>query len=200
MIPVETMLSVKPKHIVLSVNAQLGMLETHIQNATHVCRSNMFYFLLSSSSNPVIFTDECLTDDDCPLTKACVSQECVDPCLRTSCGSRAECQVEYHRPHCYCPISLQGNPLVSCDEVGCRQDEDCRGNERCEYLSQNCVPLCQQSPCAVGASCVAQNHREICNCIHPLQGDGYTFCDQRKLRFILRGYVASQTHFIHILP
>lgn len=124
--------------------------------------------------------DECVTDSDCPLTKACVSQECIDPCLRTSCGQRAECNVEFHVAHCFCPPGLQGNPIVRCVEVGCLQDEDCDTREKCDYASQRCIPLCRGQPCAAGAECTARNHQEQCRCRPPLQGDGYAYCEERK--------------------
>lgn len=39
---------------------------------------------------------ECLTNDDCPLRKACVDKHCVDPCLR-ACGENAICNVVNHK-------------------------------------------------------------------------------------------------------
>ena len=124
--------------------------------------------------------DECLKDDDCPFTKSCVNKECTDPCHQTACGKQAVCLVEYHRAHCSCPAGLQGNPLVSCEQVGCRTDDDCQQQQRCDYSSRNCVPLCTGSSCALGATCQAQSHKESCKCNPPLQGDGYSFCEKRK--------------------
>ena len=65
---------------------------------------------------------------------------------------------------------------MSCTPVGCREHSDCRDNERCDRLSQNCLPLCSPGPCAEGARCEARGHREVCTCRPPLQGDGYAFC------------------------
>ena len=119
---------------------------------------------------------ECLTNNDCPYDKACQNQECVNPCLTTSCGSNAICEVEYHQSRCICSPGLQGNPLVSCTEVGCRSDNDCNDREKCNHQTQSCEPLCQRSPCARSATCEAKNHRENCICPPPLQGDGFAFC------------------------
>ena len=124
--------------------------------------------------------DECLTDRDCPLTKACQNQKCIDPCLEVSCGALAVCSVEYHRARCTCPPGLQGNPLVRCVPVGCLENADCNQDERCDYPTQKCEPLCVTSPCAVNARCEASNHRERCICERPYEGDGYALCALRK--------------------
>ena len=129
---------------------------------------------------------ECRSDSDCPLDKTCRSNECVDPCPLVICGSRAQCKADQHRGICTCPPSLQGNPYVSCTEVGCQSNDDCRSDEKCDYRTRSsskrdCVPLCINHNCAQGARCEAQNHREICTCNYPLQGDGYTSCTERKI-------------------
>ena len=72
-----------------------------------------------------ILLDECQVDDDCPFSKECKDNECKDPCLRISCGSRAECKAEAHKAVCYCPPGMQGNPFISCSEVGCTSNSDC---------------------------------------------------------------------------
>ena len=125
-------------------------------------------------------------DDDCPLTKACVAQECVDPCITTSCGRNAECKVQRHKAICVCPRGMQGNPLVACTEVGCRTNDDCADNEKCDYLNgvlgkRECQPLCRRNPCAQNAICKATGHQEVCECQPPYQGDGYTTCYKRKI-------------------
>ena len=125
-------------------------------------------------------------DDDCPLTKACVAQECVDPCITTSCGRNAECKVQRHKAICVCPRGMQGNPLVACTEVGCRTNDDCADNEKCDYLNgvlgkRECQRLCRRNPCAQNAICKATGHQEVCECQPPYQGDGYTTCYKRKI-------------------
>ena len=123
---------------------------------------------------------DCRSDDDCPYDKTCKSNECVDPCPFTICGSRAICKPERHKGICVCPRGLQGNPFVSCTEVGCQSNDDCSFDEKCNFQTRDCEPLCVRSPCAPGARCEAHNHREICTCNYPLQGDGYTSCLERK--------------------
>jgi hypothetical protein len=123
-----------------------------------------------------------LVDKDCPLDKACRSQECVNPCLTTQCGTRAVCEVDFHTAICVCPPGLQGNPQAACIEAGCRQDSDCATNEKCGfipgrgYTRKECQPLCNPGNCAIGADCTARNHKETCSCRFPLKGDGYAAC------------------------
>ena len=132
------------------------------------------------------FLDECQVDNDCPLDKACKSQECVDPCLTTICGTRAQCEVDFHTAICVCPPGLQGNPLVACIEAGCSSNPDCASTEICDFVPgsgftrKECQPLCRPGNCAQGAECSARDHREICTCRYPLIGDGHVSCVERK--------------------
>ena len=131
------------------------------------------------------FLDECQVDSDCPYSKHCKDKECKDPCLEIQCGRRAICITQDHRAVCECPSSLQGNPLVSCTEAGCSSSLECSDNEKCDYVTpsstrKECEPLCRKNPCARGASCTTSNHREICTCDYPLQGDGYISCTECK--------------------
>ena len=131
---------------------------------------------------------ECQVNKDCPLDKVCKSQECVNPCLTTACGTRANCEVDFHTAICVCPPGLQGNPQAACIEAGCRQDTDCATNEKCGfipgrgYTRKECQPLCNPGNCAIGADCTARNHKETCSCRFPLKGDGYAACVERKCR------------------
>lgn len=186
-IPVEILMdlvarmpSVRRVCIGQSADALLDGVEILMSNAINVGFEGNFFITLHLLYSIPLLPDECLTNDDCPLSKACVSQECVDPCLRTSCGHRAECEVNYHTARCLCPQGLQGNPLVSCQAVGCQQDEDCDQKERCDFSSQQCIRLCQGQTCAQGAICDARNHKESCTCRPPLEGDGYVYCERRK--------------------
>ena len=131
--------------------------------------------------------DECLVDNDCPLDKACKSQECVNPCLTTICGTRAHCEVDFHTAICVCPPGLQGNPLVACIEAGCSSNSDCATTEKCDFVPgsgftrKECQPLCQPvNSCVQGAECSARDHREVCTCRYPLIGDGRVSCVERK--------------------
>ena len=131
--------------------------------------------------NLVFVVDECTVNDDCPQDKACVSQECVNPCLRTSCGDRALCEVNFHQSQCVCPPGLQGNPIVQCIEVECRYDNDCATDEKCDASNQKCFKVCQRNPCgADNAICEGKNHRKNCFCPPPLQGDGNVYCGLKR--------------------
>ena len=140
----------------------------------------------SFQSFPLNFLDECQVDNDCPLDKACKSQECVDPCLTTICGTRAQCEVDFHTAICVCPPGLQGNPLVACIEAGCSSNSDCATTEKCDFVPgsgftrKECQPLCRPGNCAQGAECSARDHREVCTCRYPLIGDGHVSCVERK--------------------
>jgi len=65
-----------------------------------------------------IFNAECLINDDCAIDNFCDVTEkvCKDPCvfLENVCGERALCKVKIHRPLCYCPDGLVGNPHAAC--------------------------------------------------------------------------------------
>ena len=177
--PVGQMQSAPLPTIVQFALARLVGLEMPMKSASNVSKKikSWKYIFLAN----ILALDECRRDADCPLDKTCHREECVDPCQLTSCGDRAICKAKFHRAHCQCPAGLQGNPLVQCLSVGCQQDEDCSTRERCDYASQECYPLCNPGSCAPGASCRAENHRESCSCNPPLQGDGYAFCERRKL-------------------
>ena len=49
------------------------------------------------------FQHDCLVDEDCARDRACVNNECINPCDDSTCGIRAQCEVDYHRPRCVCP-------------------------------------------------------------------------------------------------
>lgn len=52
---------------------------------------------------------------ECPEHKACINQQCRDPCiLRDPCGENAFCKVEEHEPKCKCPEGYLGNPKTGC--------------------------------------------------------------------------------------
>ena len=134
------------------------------------------------------FLDECLVDNDCPRDKKCKSQECVNPCLTTVCGTQARCEVDFHTAICVCPAGLQGNPLVACIEAGCSRNDECATNEVCDFAPgsgftrKECQPLCNPGNCHFGADCTARDHRETCRCKSGLTGDGFASCVERKLR------------------
>lgn len=56
---------------------------------------------------------ECVMNNDCEASKACLLRKCQDPCPG-SCGLNAECQVVNHRPSCFCLPRYTGNALAAC--------------------------------------------------------------------------------------
>jgi len=59
---------------------------------------------------------ECVINSDCPRSRACVNQKCVDPCPGM-CGHNALCAVFNHAPNCECLPGYTGNPIVGCHIV-----------------------------------------------------------------------------------
>ncbi|XP_018406973.1 PREDICTED: neurogenic locus notch homolog protein 4-like, partial [Cyphomyrmex costatus] len=59
---------------------------------------------------------ECVLNNDCPNTRACVRNKCVDPCPGV-CGQNAICNVYNHVPMCTCPSGMDGNAFVLCSPV-----------------------------------------------------------------------------------
>lgn len=43
----------------------------------------------------------------------CLNRHCTDPCPG-ACGLNAVCTAVAHEPHCDCPPSTTGNPLIEC--------------------------------------------------------------------------------------
>ena len=113
--------------------------------------------------------------------------------MTTHCGTRAECEVDFHTPICVCPPGLQGNPLVACIEAGCSSNNECATDEICDFAPgsgftrKECQALCNPGNCARGADCIAKDHRETCTCRFPLIGDGYAACLERKFHRHVEG-------------
>lgn len=63
--------------------------------------------------SPPLCKPECVVSPECPPTKSCVNQKCVDPCTGV-CGVGAHCYVMNHNPICACPANHIGDPFVMC--------------------------------------------------------------------------------------
>jgi len=58
---------------------------------------------------------ECQHDTDCPDNRACIENQCLDPCrIQDPCGKNANCQTSAHRPFCRCPAGWAGDPRDEC--------------------------------------------------------------------------------------
>ena len=123
----------------------------------------------------------CKSDSECPLTQACISRECQNPCLFEQCGVNAECSVRNHRPKCTCLPGHKGNPYDRCRQYECLTDPDCATTLTCR--NEKCVDPCD---CALNAECTPVNHRGICECFPDHTGDPYgRICDPSKIYFDL---------------
>ncbi|KAK8736183.1 hypothetical protein OTU49_004861, partial [Cherax quadricarinatus] len=128
------------------------------------------------------FKPDCMKDDECPTDKMCVNQHCVDPCLHSdrACGTNAGCRAILHRAQCFCPPGTQGNPTIACVTVGCTSNDDCADDKACDSLNRVCIPVCEETTCAVQAECRAANHAALCLCPPPLTGNPFLQCYQVK--------------------
>lgn len=59
---------------------------------------------------------ECVLNTDCPRDRACVRNQCQDPCPGT-CATNAVCNVINYTPMCSCPTGFEGNAFVMCNPV-----------------------------------------------------------------------------------
>ena len=62
-----------------------------------------------------IFDGECRVDPDCPDNRACISNQCLDPCVEYDpCGKHALCETSSHFATCRCPTGWAGDPHTEC--------------------------------------------------------------------------------------
>lgn len=121
-----------------------------------------------------------MIDDDCPVDRACINQNCVNPCSYRgpACGLNAECRAILHRAQCYCPPGMQGDPTLACITVGCIYNDDCADDKACDRLNRVCIPVCDAYTCGSQAECRAANHAAMCVCPPPLRGNPYLHCHE----------------------
>lgn len=148
---------------------------------------------------------ECVISSDCPRTKACVNNKCVDPCPDV-CGYGATCKTVNHSPICSCPSQTAGDPFVECrpsersnpcvpSPCGpngicrvvnsaavctypeCITNDDCSTDRSC--FNQKCSDPCINA-CGVNAICNAINHQPICSCPPGYFGSPYVQCSLPK--------------------
>ena len=100
--------------------ASKGMLEASVKEVSfypfwsnrQFCYS---WALIMSNFFTAVPKGECEHDPDCPDNKACIENQCKDPCLEYDpCGREAICETSNHRPVCRCPEGWGGNPHDQC--------------------------------------------------------------------------------------
>lgn len=121
---------------------------------------------------------ECERDSDCTNDKACINQQCRNPCAEGNvCSANAECHVQFHRPICVCREGFTGNAQTACYEIGCRSDSDCPVTQAC--INRQCVDTCERTQCGQNAHCRSDfNHRARCYCLDGYRGNPLVKCDR----------------------
>ena len=145
---------------------------------------HLLYFQSESNISTIILYSHiagCKSDDECPLTQACIQRECQDPCPFEQCGIKAFCTVNVHKARCQCPSNHKGSPYIECKPYECLTDPECPDTLACR--NEKCVDPCD---CARNAVCDARNHRGYCTCLPDFPiGDPYVDgCEKRKIRLV----------------
>ncbi|XP_046391538.1 adhesive plaque matrix protein 2-like [Ischnura elegans] len=126
-------------------------------NGHAVCSCITGYFGSPPSCRP-----ECIVSSECPISKACVNRECIDPC-QGACGIGARCDVINHSPICSCRPGQTGDPFKSCYNIP-------------PPVVQEISMPCHPSPCGANAICREQNGAGSCTCIEDHFGNPYEGC------------------------
>ena len=105
---------------------------------------------------------ECLQNDDCRPSLACIAQKCIDPCPGT-CGVNAVCEVRDHNPICSCPPGTIGDPFTRCRQPPIVPDPPRKD-------------ACSTNPCGINAQCQERSGQAVCQCLKPYQGDPLVEC------------------------
>ena len=157
------------------------------QNGTLSCRCRNGFF-----GNPFVACQpECVVNPDCPHTKSCIRNKCVDPCSGV-CGLNARCSVSNHVPICFCPPDFSGDPFISCypftlpkkptlPQLNPCDPSPCGPYSRCHvsprgYSTCTCLPLYKGTPplcqpeCIVNSECPQTKACINQKCIDPCPG------------------------------
>lgn len=76
---------------------------------------------------------QCTDSNDCPSSKTCFDNQCVDPCsLANVCGEFTNCVSSNHIGLCSCQPGYTGDPRLGCVPVQyCSHDTQCSAGTRC---------------------------------------------------------------------
>lgn len=116
-------------------------------NGQAVCSCLPNYFGQPPSCRP-----ECVLNSGCPSDKACINQNCVNPCPGP-CGQNAQCRVFNHNPICSCDNGFTGDAFTRCYRKPIPQP----------VLDENRNP-CVPSPCGMNSQCREIGNQPSCSC------------------------------------
>ena len=124
----------------------------------------------------ILFTADCLDDIDCPSSKACIDNTCIDPCSFSGnkCPSSSQCYVKNHKIDCQCPSGTRGNPLKQCIPVECAHSSDCPRDFVCD--KGRCKDLCKEHQCGNKGICSIFNDKSVCECPIGHKGNASMLC------------------------
>ncbi|GFG35532.1 hypothetical protein Cfor_09648, partial [Coptotermes formosanus] len=142
------------------------------------------FFLLCTHVSGYCCCDvvSCSSNDDCPLTEACLGGACQHPCdAHNPCAFNAVCINTNHGTDCSCAEGYQGNGFVGCAPVArplpiCHYNEDCPPHKLCDRLNRVCINPCVEDSCGENAQCLAVNHGIECKCLDGFLGNPYVEC------------------------
>ena len=104
---------------------------------------------------------ECIINDECGKSEACVNKKCLNPCAG-ACGVSAECHVRNHLAICKCPKGYQGDPFRQCTRVPEVQPIEAAPQDPC-----------YPSPCGSNTNCKSRRNGATCLCVRGYLGDPY---------------------------
>lgn len=123
---------------------------------------------------------KCFSNADCASNKACIANECQDPCGDSICGIDAECAMKNHAVSCTCPENYDGNPFERCVKIveptkreECQLNADCGQSTAC--VRGKCVDPCSEF-CGKNAMCKVVNYIPICTCPADYSGNPSVEC------------------------
>lgn len=100
--------------------------------------------------SPPMCRPECVVSSECPSTKSCVNQKCINPCVN-ACGVSARCEVINHSPICSCNPGQTGDPFKNCYDV--------------INIAPEPENICSPSPCGPNSVCIERNGKPNCRCV-----------------------------------
>lgn len=92
---------------------------------------------------------ECITNNDCANTLACIEGACVSPCGTLLCGPNAYCEPDKHAAWCRCGVGFT------------------------ESANGECVSMCDGFSCGQGANCIVTANGPTCKCVEGYIGNPF---------------------------